>query len=155
MRKVISTYNEFHGVVGVVVVILRWGWDGRGPIYSGNLGELEIAAHLLSSPRSGEKRPSRQTVATVQLWHLLCWTTEENFIYTCTLTRCLKITEKVSFNIASEASFFYILTVLPDRSILIGQKLVENSKIKMIHFGNFQTMCCWGFRTFILNRFGV
>ena len=68
----------------------------------------------------------------------------------------MKITEKVSFNIASEASYVYILsgqkciinakkclilasfwkpeacgqTVLPDRSILIGQKLVENAKIK-------------------------
>ena len=76
-------------------------------------------------------------------------------------TRCLKITEKVSFNIASEASYVYILsgqkliknakngpfwrvfekpkvcgqTVLPDRSVLKGQKLVENAKIKkMRHF---------------------
>ena len=61
------------------------------------------------------------------------------------------MTEKVSFNIASEASYVYILrgskmpkmsilpcfrkpeafgkTVLPDRSVLIGQKLVENAKI--------------------------
>ena len=68
----------------------------------------------------------------------------------------MKITEKVSFNIASEASYVYILsgqkliknakkwsilasfwkpeacgqTVLPDRSVLVGQKLVENAKIK-------------------------
>ena len=66
----------------------------------------------------------------------------------------MKITEKVSFNIASEASYVYILsgqkliknakngqfwqvfenkacgqTVLPDRSVLIGQKLVKNAKI--------------------------
>ena len=34
-------------------------------------------------------------------------------------TRCLKITEKVSFNIASEASCVYILS---------GQKLVKNAK---------------------------
>ena len=33
--------------------------------------------------------------------------------------RCLKITEKVSFNIASEASYFYILS---------GQKLIKNAK---------------------------
>ena len=33
--------------------------------------------------------------------------------------RCLKITEKVSFNIASEASYVYIL---------IGQKLIKNAK---------------------------
>ena len=35
------------------------------------------------------------------------------------LTRCLKITEKVSFNIASEASYLYILS---------GQKLIKNAK---------------------------
>ena len=66
-----------------------------------------------------------------------------------------KVTEKVSFNIASEASYVYILsgqnliknaknpqfgdflkrkacgqTVLPDKSVSIGQKLVENAKIQ-------------------------
>ena len=62
------------------------------------------------------------------------------------LTQCLKISEKVSFNIASEASYVYIFsgqkfiknakngqlksetcceTVLPDRSILIGPKIGE------------------------------
>ena len=35
------------------------------------------------------------------------------------ITRCLKITEKVSFNIASEASYVYILS---------GQKLIKNAK---------------------------
>ena len=34
-------------------------------------------------------------------------------------TRCFKITEKISFNIASEASYDYILT---------GQKLIKNAK---------------------------
>ena len=34
-------------------------------------------------------------------------------------TQCLKITEKVSFNIASEASYIYILS---------GQKLIKNAK---------------------------
>ena len=86
------------------------------------------------------------------------------------LAQCLKITEKVSFNIASEASYDYILsgqkliknaknwsilasfwkpeacgqTVLPDRSILIGQKIVENVKIeksKCDILSNFQTLC--------------
>ena len=80
----------------------------------------------------------------------------------------MKITEKVSFNIASEASYVYILggqklikkvkngpfwlvfeeqacgqTVLPDRSVFIGQKLVENAKIQKFKFNilSFQTMC--------------
>ena len=35
------------------------------------------------------------------------------------VARCLKITEKVSFNIASEASYVYILS---------GQKLIKNAK---------------------------
>ena len=76
-------------------------------------------------------------------------------------SRCLKITEKVSFNIASEASYVYNLSgqkliknakngpfwrVFKDlklavkqcyqkRSVLIGQKLVENAKIQMRYFG--------------------
>ena len=71
-------------------------------------------------------------------------------------TGCLKISEIVSFNIASDASYVYILsgqkfiekcqkwsdlasfrkpktcgqTVLPDKSVLIGQKLVENAIIQ-------------------------
>ena len=84
-------------------------------------------------------------------------------------TQCLKITEKVSFDIASEASYAYILngqkfiknakncpfcrvfekseacgqTVLPDMSLLIGHKLVENAKIQKFKcdiLSNFQTM---------------
>ncbi len=86
----------------------------------------------------------------------------------------MKITEKVSFNIASEASYVYILsgqkciinakkclilasfwkpeacgqTVLPDRSVLIGQKFVENGKIqkfKCYILSNFQTICTYVF----------
>ena len=34
-------------------------------------------------------------------------------------SQCLKITEKVAFNIASEASYVYILS---------GQKLIKNAK---------------------------
>ena len=41
---------------------------------------------------------------------------KKRLLYT---TRCLKITEKVSFNIASEASYVYILS---------GQKLIKNVK---------------------------
>ena len=77
------------------------------------------------------------------------------------MSRCLKITEKVSFyNITSEASYDYILyksslkmpkmvnlaefwkieasgqTVLPDRSILFVEKC-QNWKIQMRHFGWF------------------
>ena len=44
-----------------------------------------------------------------------------------TIARCLKITEKVSFNIVSEASYIYILS---------GQKLILKMP-KMDHFGEF------------------
>ena len=40
------------------------------------------------------------------------------------IERCLKITEKVSFNIASEASYVYFLN---------GQKFIKNAK-KMTRF---------------------
>ena len=82
----------------------------------------------------------------------------------------MKNKEKVSFNIASEASYVYILsgqkliknakndhfgeffrkpkawgqTVLPDRSILKGQTLMENANIKKLKcdiLSNLQTMC--------------
>ena len=71
--------------------------------------------------------------------------------------QCLKITEKVAFNIASEASYVYILSgqkfiknakngqfwrVFENLKLAVkqcyqtgGQKLVENTKIKMRHFG--------------------
>ena len=39
--------------------------------------------------------------------------------YILQTSRCLKIKEKVSFNIASEASYVYILS---------GQKLIKNAK---------------------------
>ena len=54
-------------------------------------------------------------------------------------TQYLKITEKVSFNIASKASFVYILS---------RQKFIENTKngqfcqfLKCDILSNFQTMC--------------
>ena len=56
----------------------------------------------------------------------------------------MKITQKVSFNFASEASYEFQLwgqIVLPDRSILIGQKLMENVKLQKFNFGNFKTLC--------------
>ena len=69
-------------------------------------------------------------------------------MYSCIIAECLKITEKVSFNVASKASYVYILsgqkfiekpevygqTELPDKSLLIEQKLMENAKIQMRHF---------------------
>ena len=44
------------------------------------------------------------------------------------MSQCLKITEKVSFNIEKPKAC--VQKVLPDISLLIGQKLVENAKIQ-------------------------
>ena len=95
---------------------------------------------------------------------LIFWRQKYNPTSRHVTSRCLKLTEKVSFNIVSEASYVYILsgqkfiknakngpilasflkteacgqTVLPDRSILKGQTLMENANIKktqMRHFG--------------------
>ena len=81
------------------------------------------------------------------------------------MTRCLKITEKVSFNSASEASYSYVYilsgqkwsilasflkpeasgqTVYQTGQLEIGQKLVENAKIEKFNcdiLGDFQTLC--------------
>ena len=77
------------------------------------------------------------------------------FPYAQHSARCLKITEKVSFNIASEASYVYIgpfwqvfenLKLLVKQcyqTFLIGQKLTENAKIqifKCVNLSNFQTI---------------
>ena len=99
--------------------------------------------------------------------HVNTWTPMNKIILARTVFE--NHTKKVSFNIASEASYVYILsgqkftkkcqkwsnltsfwkpkacgqTVLPDRSALIGQKLVENAKIRKFIcdiLGDFQTM---------------
>ena len=44
--------------------------------------------------------------------------------------------------------------MLPDRSVLMGQKLVESAKIKKFKcdiLSNFQTMCCWGNSGFLFD----
>ena len=56
-----------------------------------------------------------------------------------TYPRCLKITEKVSFNIASEESYVYILS---------GQKLIKNAKNAL--FGEF--LKTWSLRSNSVTR---
>ena len=81
--------------------------------------------------------------------NFLKWHTQQNlqnleFTRTSTkhsVARCLKITEKVSLNITSEACG---QTVLTDNSNSIGQKLVEMPKLKNSNetfLSNFQTLC--------------
>ena len=70
------------------------------------------------------------------------------------LAESLKITEKVSYNIASEASYIYILiknaknsqfdkacnqTVVPDRSVLIDQNFIKNDQYGQ--FGEMPKTC--------------
>ena len=57
------------------------------------------------------------------------------------MSQCLKITEKVSFNIEKPKAC--VQKVLPDISLLIGQKLVENAQIQKLIcdiLSNFQTL---------------
>ena len=56
-------------------------------------------------------------------------------------TQCLKITEKVSFNIASEASYIYNLS---------GQKLIKKAKNWLVLFGGFLTT--WSLRSNSVTR---
>ena len=59
---------------------------------------------------------------TAALWEKLFWTITLALSLTTAgkpYTQCLKITEKVSFKFASEASYVYILS---------GQKLIKNAK---------------------------
>ena len=106
------------------------------------------------------------------------WALEED----TQIERCLKITEKVSFNIASEVSYVYFLSWQKlikntkngpfgeflktwslrsnsvTRQVLIGQKLVENAKIQKFKcdiLSNFQTMFLakWKFKSDIFADF--
>ena len=54
-------------------------------------------------------------------------------------SRCLNITENVSFNISSEASYVYH-TGFPDRSSLIGQKMPKFKNSNATFLSNFQTL---------------
>ena len=89
-------------------------------------------------------------------------TYEKLLIHIAKSTHCLKIAQKFAFNIASEASYVYTFSkqklikiakngtflrsfskteAVPDRSTLIGQKLVENAKIEKFKgdiLGDFQ-----------------
>ena len=57
-------------------------------------------------------------------------------------SQCLKITEKVSFSSASEASYIYTLS--EQKFSVSRQKLVENAKIEKSKWDilvDFQTLC--------------
>ena len=59
------------------------------------------------------------TYSTRVFLHFLQKASISSLNISCTFARCLKITEKVSFNIASKASYVYILS---------GQNLIKNAK---------------------------
>ena len=73
------------------------------------------------------KNSEGEKLTMAKIGKLICiWVFEKIYmiLFVCidvskTSSRCLKITEKVSFNIASEASYVYILS---------GQKLIKNAK---------------------------
>ena len=68
-----------------------------------------------------------------------------DIVFTFTKAQCLKITEKVSFNIASEASYVYILSeqklVKNDKNgqfwrVFENLKLVSNSVTRQVNFNS-------------------
>ena len=69
------------------------------------------------------KKMQKKYIERVQ-WKIICRKTRRSFRqltqhFRSYTPQCMKITEKVSFNVASEASYVYILT---------GQKLIKNAK---------------------------
>ena len=97
-----------------------------------------VAMWINDNMSGGMKRPfwmlKREQMTTIEILNSRTW------------TQCLKITKKVAFNIASEASYVYM-------SFLKGQKLVENAKIqkfKCDFLSDFQTLC-FLFITYFLN----
>ena len=74
---------------------------------------------------------------------IINWIEKLNIFGVCPCTQCLKITEKVSFNIASEASYVYIWV---NKSAKNGSFLRIFANIKWDIFGDFQTL--WSTRIF-------
>ena len=110
-----------------------------------------LSPHVLRVTNLAVRKRSIQIKEQVQLFN--CRATQVVQCCRC-CSQCLKITEKVAFNIASEASYVYNLsgqkfiklpkvvnlanfwqpedfcqTVLPYRSFSIWQKLMENTKL--------------------------
>ena len=83
--------------------------------------------HICQRAAATQNRPENRWVQKARSWFWnigLAASTKWNFIIKAEKNsakdpRCLKITEKVSFNIASEASYVYIVS---------GQKLIKNAK---------------------------
>ena len=78
----------------------------------------KVMTQQLISPSSTSPRPLLAFFFCYKS-HFVNVTAKPNKILFHSKTRCLKITEKVSFNIASEASYVYIMS---------GQKFIKNAK---------------------------
>ena len=82
----------------------EWRWGRR---YGFSLVDYQIVGYIII-----RKKENQYWLSKI-IWKVfLCLNSKGP-------ARCLKITEKISLNIASEASYFYILS---------GQKLIKNAK---------------------------
>ena len=83
-----------------------------------NVFEIRLDAYKYTTQM---RRPIAQQVKDIGIWYsILEGMTYLAVVFNVSIVaRCLKITEKVSFNIASEASYVYILS---------GQKFIKNAK---------------------------
>ena len=95
-----------HSVVQFVGLKLGWTLMEKVCLSISKKKEMLIAGKI---PFLNELLQSRTKIRI-----LIC-----RFIFQFSWSRCLKITQKVSFNIASEASYVYILS---------GQKFIKNAK---------------------------
>ena len=83
-----------------------------------NVFEIRLDAYKYTTQM---RRPIAQQVKDIGIWYsILEGMTYLAVVFNVSIvSRCLKITEKVSFNIVSEASYVYILS---------GKKFIKNAK---------------------------
>ena len=93
----------------------RWRWSERSDDHQRRLCSLpQASTKIMTIFSTSFQAGISSNIKSIRLGFGLG---NEELIFP--LTRCLKVTEKVSFNIASEASYVYILR---------GQKLIKNAK---------------------------
>ena len=98
-------------------------WSSCQMHFNGREGNQKYLQDYLKSIVHEKKQLNKPNDFHIWIW---CLHAKYTFQRLLAGVRCLKITEKVSFNIASKASYVYILS---------GQKLIKNAK--MDHFGEF------------------
>ena len=109
----VSNGESKWGLQSALTLLLPHGMDGAGPEHSSC--RMERFLQMCDSKEDGVDGDDVN-------WHIVNPTTSAQYFHLLrrqVSSRCLKITEKVSCNIASEASYVYILS---------GPKLIKKAK---------------------------